>query len=37
MNAFETVLFLYSFGFMAVMTVATMFMMSAKSKGKFSY
>jgi len=37
MNAFETVLFLYSFGFMAVMTVATMFMMSNKTKGKLSY
>jgi len=36
MSALGTIFLLYGFGFVAVMTVATMLMMGTSSKGKYS-
>jgi len=37
MNALETIILLYGFGFVAVMAISTMAMMGSNSKGKFSH
>jgi|GEM_PF-3592238 len=36
MDAFQTIIFLYGFGFIAAMTIATMMMKGSNNRGKFS-